>query len=45
MALFNGRHGCTGTLWEGRAKACLVDIADYILRCYRYIELNRYALA
>lgn len=22
---FNGRHGRTGTLWEGRFKACLVD--------------------
>ncbi|NJC44288.1 UNVERIFIED_ORG: putative transposase [Xanthomonas campestris] len=40
VALFNGRHGRTGTLWEGRYKACLVDNADYVLRCYRYIELN-----
>ncbi|WP_355582731.1 transposase [Xanthomonas cannabis] len=40
VALFNGRHGRTGTLWEGRYKACLVDSADYALRCYRYIELN-----
>jgi putative transposase len=30
----------TGTLWEGRFKACLVDSQDYMLRCYRYIELN-----
>ncbi|MEA9744454.1 transposase, partial [Xanthomonas campestris pv. raphani] len=36
VALFNGRHGRTGTLWEGRYKACLVDSADYVLRCYRY---------
>ncbi|WP_115007133.1 transposase [Xanthomonas campestris] len=40
VALFNGRHGRTGTLWEGRYKACLVDSADYVPRCYRYIELN-----
>ncbi|WP_235657294.1 transposase [Xanthomonas citri] len=40
VALFNGRHRRTGTLWEGRYKACLVDNADYVLRCYRYIELN-----
>ncbi|WP_234884578.1 transposase, partial [Xanthomonas perforans] len=40
VALFNGRHRRTGTLWEGRYKACLVDSADYVLRCYRYIELN-----
>ncbi|WP_230620347.1 transposase [Xanthomonas arboricola] len=40
MALFNGLHGRTGTLWEGRYKARLVDSADYVLRCYRYVELN-----
>lgn len=40
VALFNGSHGRTGTLWEGRYKACLADSADYVLRCYRYIELN-----
>ncbi len=30
----------TGTLWEGRYKACLVDNDDYLLTCMRYIELN-----
>ncbi len=30
----------TGTLWEGRYKASLVDSAQYLLACYRYIELN-----
>jgi putative transposase len=39
-ALFNGRHGRTGTLWEGRFKACLVDSQRYVLACSRYIELN-----
>lgn len=38
--LFNGRHGRTGTLWEGRYKSCLVDSEQYLLTCYRYIELN-----
>lgn len=38
--LFNGRHGRTGTLWEGRFKACLVDSGSYFLACSRYIELN-----
>ena len=38
--LFNGRHGRTGTLWEGRFKACLVDSGRYLLACTRYIELN-----
>lgn len=37
---FNARHGRSGTLWEGRYKACLVDSEDYVLRCHRYIELN-----
>jgi len=37
---FNIRHGRTGTLWEGRFKSCLVDTDTYLLRCYRYIELN-----
>jgi putative transposase len=37
---FNARHGRTGTLWEGRYKACLVEGEDYLLRCTRYIDLN-----
>lgn len=30
----------TGTLWEGRYKATLVDTEQYLLTCMRYIELN-----
>lgn len=30
----------SGTLWEGRFKSCLVQSAEYLLHCYRYIELN-----
>ena len=37
---FNARHGRTGTLWEGRYKACLVESESYVLRCARYIDLN-----
>ena len=37
---FNARYRRTGTLWEGRFKAALVDTARYVLACYRYIELN-----
>ena len=37
---FNARHRRTGTLWEGRYKACLVDGDDSLLRCTRYIDLN-----
>ncbi len=37
---FNARYRRTGTLWEGRFKAALVDTDRYLLICYRYIELN-----
>ncbi len=37
---FNARHQRTGTLWEGRYKASLVDSQNYVLHCHRYIELN-----
>jgi putative transposase len=30
----------SGTLWEGRYKASLVDTEHYFMRCCRYIELN-----
>lgn len=30
----------SGTLWEGRFKANPVQQEDYLLTCYRYIELN-----
>lgn len=30
----------TGTLWEGRFRSCLAQTEDYVLACYRYIELN-----
>ena len=36
----NDRAGRTGTLWDGRYRACLVDRENYLLTCYRYIELN-----
>ncbi len=36
----NRRYGRTGTLWEGRYKASLVDADSYFLACHRYIELN-----
>ena len=37
---FNRRHNRTGTLWEGRYRASLVQDDAYLLACYRYIELN-----
>jgi putative transposase len=37
---FNSLHERTGTLWEGRYKAAIVDDETYVLTCMRYIELN-----
>jgi putative transposase len=36
----NLRYQRTGTLWEGRHRASLVQSERYLLCCYRYIELN-----
>jgi len=30
----------SGALWEGRHKSSLIDAENYLLACYRYIELN-----
>lgn len=37
---FNKRHGRSGTLWEGRYKATLVQSERYLLACMAYIDLN-----
>jgi putative transposase len=37
---FNCRYKRTGTLWEGRYRATLIDSERYPLTCMRYIELN-----
>ncbi len=37
---FNHCYKRTGTLWEGRYKAALIDSEAYLLTCMRYIELN-----
>jgi len=37
---FNRRHDRTGTLWEGRYRATLLDPEEYLLACSRYVELN-----
>lgn len=36
----NATYQRTGTLWEGRYRAGLVDAEAYFLLCSRYIELN-----
>jgi putative transposase len=37
---YNYCYRRTGTLWEGRYKATLIDTEAYLLTCMRYIELN-----
>jgi putative transposase len=37
---FNHRHGRSGTLWEGRFRAALIEGERHLLTCARYIELN-----
>jgi putative transposase len=37
---YNYTYQRTGTLWEGRYKATLIDSEAYLLTCMRYIELN-----
>ena len=36
----NGAYRRTGTLWEGRYKASLIESSQYLLTCMRYIEMN-----
>ncbi len=40
VARYNWRYGRTGTLWEGRYRATIVEDARYLIACMRYIELN-----
>jgi len=37
---FNRQYERSGTLWEGRYKATLIDSERYLFTCMRYIELN-----
>lgn len=37
---FNFRYQRTGTLWEGRYRATVVEAETYLFECMRYIELN-----
>jgi len=40
VAWFNLRHQRSGTLWEGRFRAGLIEGERHLLACMRYIELN-----
>jgi putative transposase len=37
---FNKKYGRSGTLWQGRFKAALIQWDRYFAACMRYIELN-----
>jgi putative transposase len=37
---FNECYGGSGTLWEGRYRATVIDAGSYLLSCSRYIEEN-----
>jgi REP-associated tyrosine transposase len=37
---FNRRHRRSGTLWEGRFRAAVIESERYFLACMRYIETN-----
>lgn len=36
----NRTYRRSGTLWESRFRSCLAREEEYVLACYRYIELN-----
>jgi REP-associated tyrosine transposase len=36
----NGVYKRSGTLWEGRYKSAIIDTDEYLLKCYRYVEMN-----
>ena len=40
MQYINRTYQRSGTLWEGRFRSCLTQSEEYVLACYRYIELN-----
>jgi putative transposase len=40
VGYFNSTYRRTGTLWEGRYKATVIEDESYLFACYRYIELN-----
>jgi putative transposase len=40
VQFFNAKYKRTGPLWEGRHKASLIFDEQYLLSCYRYIEMN-----
>lgn len=40
VPFINHKYGRSGSLWEGRYKASIVDSEAYLLACMRYVEMN-----
>ena len=40
VRLFNRRHQRTGSLWEGRYRASIIQDDRYFFACQRYVEMN-----
>ena len=40
VQVYNRSQGRTGTLWEDRYRATVIETERYLFACYRYIELN-----
>ena len=38
VSAFNRRHGRSGTLWDGRYRACLLEPGDEVLRSLRFVD-------
>lgn len=38
VAAFNRRHGRSGTLWDGRYRACLLEPGEEVLRSLRFVD-------
>ncbi len=36
----NAEHQRSGSLWDGRYKACIIDPKNYFFSCCQYVELN-----
>lgn len=40
VAAFNRRHGRSGTLWDGRYRACLLEPGDEVLMSLRFVDAH-----
>jgi len=40
VPFINQKYGSSGSIWDGRFKASLINSEQYLLICMRYIELN-----